>query len=124
MAATISGAALSPWTVEGASRISTRGNRRPIMLQMSWNTAPVGEVTTPIMRGKWRQAALAGCFEKALLLQLHLQFFQLQVQRSGAFRHHKIGNELHIAPGFVEGDSAVGGDQDSRTPAARSPCLP
>ena len=49
--ATIRSGAPSPCTSDGARTSSASGKRRPITVWISCQTAPVGEVTTPIVRG-------------------------------------------------------------------------
>jgi hypothetical protein len=52
MAATILGMAASPCTGVGYMRTAAGGKRRARMCRMSRRAAPVGEVITPIRRGK------------------------------------------------------------------------
>ena len=77
---------------------------------MSWKTAPVGEVTTPMRCGKRRQRPLARLLEQALLLQARLQALELHRQDADAFRLDEVDIKLQVAADFVEGDAPVRDD--------------
>ena len=64
---------------------------------MSWKTAPVGEVTTPMRRGKARQRALARRVEQALGFELLLQALELGLPGADAGRLHEVDDELEVA---------------------------
>lgn len=57
---TIVSAAPSPCTIEGA-RIMSAGKREAEVIIMSWMTAPVSDVTTPILRGYLGSGLLRDC---------------------------------------------------------------
>ena len=75
---------------------------------MSWKTAPVGDVTTPIRGGKGGKRALASLVEQALRLQLLAQAFELRLARADAGGLDEVDDELDVAATLVERHVAVG----------------
>src|SRR3989304_4500524 len=88
-------AASAPCTGVGASTTWARGQRRPVTLQMSWKTAPVGEGTIP------------GRSDQPLGLQLLLEPLELGLPGADTRRLHEVHHQLQVAAGLVEGDVAV-----------------
>jgi hypothetical protein len=61
---------------------------------MSWRTAPLVEVMTPIQRGKAGRE------------QARLELLEGNTQGAGAARLHSFGNQLELSARLVNGDSA------------------
>ena len=107
-AAVTSAPAVSPCTLTGQT--STCSGKRSLMRwMMSRITDPVGEVTTPMVRGMNGRLPLAAGIEQAFGLQPALAFFQQRHQRAGAGRLEIVDDDLVVGFAGIGGELA-GGD--------------
>ena len=70
----------------------------------------MSEVTTPIVRGRRRERALAERVEESLGLESLPQILQLQRGCPEPGRPHEIGDELHRAGAWVDREPAMHDD--------------
>ena len=73
-------------------------------------TAPVGEVTTPMTRGRNGQRALALLGEQALGGELALALLEQRHQRADAGRLQLVDDDLVFGRAGIGGDAAGGDD--------------
>ncbi len=66
-------AAPSPWTRHGDTTIRASGQRRSSTRAMSWRTAPLGLVTTPMTAGRTGSGRFRAGLEQALRRELRLE---------------------------------------------------
>ncbi len=109
MAADTSTAQVSPCTRTGHTS-TWQGKRSSRRWRMSRITAPVGEVTTPMMRGRYGSGPLAPHVEQAFGGQPFLALLEQRHQRAGAGRLELVDHDLIFRPVGIGGDAALDDD--------------
>ena len=104
--ATICARAARPARARGRSGRGSRRNRRRSTCSMSRIAAPVGEVMTPIRRGRRGSGRLRSRANSPSAASLRLQLLELAVQRAYAGVLHVIDDELVVAARLVQADPA------------------
>ncbi len=106
MAAATSTAQVSPCTRTGQTS-TWQGKRSSSRCRMSRITAPVGEVTTPMMRGRKGSGLLRACVEQALGGEHLLALLEQRHQRANAGGLELVDDDLIFRFVGIGGDAAA-----------------